>query len=87
MFHVPAHKSGTAGQVPGRAPNPPADFTFYDGGSIFILTAESPEASAWADEHLPADAQHWSHGTAIEARYFRDIYFALTSEGFSVRGR
>jgi len=62
------------------------DFTVLDSGSIFILTAKTPEAIAWVAEHIPADASRWGrNGIVVEHRYIDDIVAGFEEDGLTVR--
>lgn len=63
-----------------------ADFLFADHGSITVLSAITPAALQWVDEHLPEDAQHWGPaGTVIDPRYVADIVQGIINDGLVVR--
>ena len=62
------------------------DFTYADHGSIVILTAHTPEARAWADEHLP-HPEGWElvgGGRAIEWRCFPPIANSILDDGLAI---
>lgn len=61
------------------------DFTLYDGGSLFLLTPKSEEATAWVEKHLPDDAPTLGRGVAVEHRFIEDIVEGLMSEGLTIR--
>ena len=63
-----------------------ADFRFDDHGSVCILTALSPEGRAWADEHLPDDAQRWVGGVVISPRYAGDVLHRIIKTGLTQEG-
>lgn len=60
------------------------DFTVQDAGSFLILYAETDDASAWVEEHLPDDAQHWAGGVVIEHRYFEPIACGIDADGLTI---
>lgn len=60
------------------------DFTVQNAGSILILYAETPEAEAWVEDHLPDDAQHWAGGVVIEPRYFDPIAVGIEADGLTI---
>ena len=60
------------------------DFTIGGGGTLYILRPNTDAAKAWVDEHIPADAQRWSGGVAVEHRYIGDIVNGILAEGMSV---
>lgn len=60
------------------------DFNIADHGSIITLSPHTPEARDWIDENLPADAQWFGNGVAIERRYFEDIYDGICADGLSI---
>ncbi len=59
------------------------DFTIGGGGTLYILRPNTDAAKAWVDEHIPADAQRWSGGVAVEHRYIGAIVDGLGSDGLS----
>jgi hypothetical protein len=61
------------------------DFKIDHHGSIVILFAQTDEARAWVDEHLPAERMTWGcHGTVIEPRYIADIMAGIADEGLTI---
>lgn len=61
------------------------DFTVAGGGTLYILRPNTDEAKAWVDEHIPADAQRWSGGVAVEHRYIGAIVDGIRADGMSVQ--
>lgn len=61
-----------------------ADFMVSGGGSLYILTPLSDSGQAWAEEHLPEDAQRWGRGIAVEHRYIGDIVDGICADGLTV---
>jgi len=53
---------------------------------VCILTALSPEGRAWADEHLPDDAQRWVGGVVISPRYAGDVLHRIIKTGLTQEG-
>ena len=63
-----------------------ADFLLANHGSVSILSAITPDAAQWVDDHLPHDALCWGPaGTVIEPRYVGDILQGIISGGLVVR--
>jgi len=60
------------------------DFTITPGGSIWLLTPITPEATTWTSDHLPADATHWGFSFAIEARFVEDIVYGIQEDGLTI---
>ena len=61
------------------------DFTCYhDGSSLFLLTPRTEAAQAWADEHLPDDAQTFGYAIVVEHRYISAIVAGIESDGLSI---
>lgn len=61
------------------------DFSVSNEGTIYLLTAHTPEAQEWVEEHLPSDRQTWgAHGTAIEPRYLYPIVEGIQNDGLSI---
>lgn len=61
-----------------------SDFTIAGGGTLYILRPNTNEAKAWVEEHIPADAQRWSGGVAVEWRFIRDIIDGIQAAGLEV---
>ena len=61
----------------------PIDFTVENHGSVMTLTPHTPEAEAWAEDHLPEDRLFWAgNSTVIEPRYWAVIYEGIRAAGF-----
>jgi hypothetical protein len=45
------------------------DFLLAEHGSIYLLTARTPEAQAWVASNLPEDRLRWAGATAIGHQY------------------
>lgn len=45
----------------------------------------TPAATAWIDEHLPADAIFWTDGVVIEHRFVAPIVAGILDDGLEVR--
>jgi len=61
------------------------DFIVSGGGSVYLLLPCSDAAQAWADEHLPEDAQHLGRAIAVEHRYISDIVAGIQADGLTVQ--
>jgi len=62
------------------------DFYVQDHGSLFLLTAWTPEARAWIDEHLPDDVMTFGANTVVvESRYVEPIVLGIIADGLSVK--
>lgn len=62
-----------------------ADFHWYDGGSIIVLTPKTDAGIEWIGDHLPEDHMVvGEHGVAIERRYFYDIYGGIQLDGLEI---
>lgn len=64
--------------------NKQPDFEVQNEGSIFLLRPISSAARAWANEHLPADAQGFGFAYVVEHRYIADIVAGIQAEGLVV---
>jgi len=60
------------------------DFTFTNHGSITTLRPNTPAASAWVDENIPADAMQWAGAVVIEPRYADPILDGIASDGLTI---
>lgn len=60
------------------------DFSVSGGGTIFLLTPNTPEAEAWVEEHLPEDRQTLGKGIAVEHRYIGGIVDGIRDDGLTV---
>ncbi len=61
-----------------------ADFGVANHGSIFLLTPFTEAADAWAEEHLPEDAQRLGPAIVVEHRYIGDIIAGIQGDGLTV---
>lgn len=62
-----------------------SDFTLANHGSICILTAVTPAAQAWVDDHLPEDRLSWGRlGTVVEPRYVDAIVEGIVADGLVI---
>lgn len=52
--------------------------------SIFILQADSEAGDAWITEHIPADAQVFGGGVAVEPRCIEAIVEGARDDGLEV---
>lgn len=58
------------------------DVTVSDHGSIHLLQGETPEATAWLEEHT--DGQWLGTALAVEPRYTVDLLLGMHGDGFRV---
>ncbi len=65
---------------------PQPDFLVYGGGSLYMLLPKSDAGKAWAQEHLPEDAQSLGRAIAIEHRYIGPILDGINDAGLVVEG-
>lgn len=85
MFHVPAHKSCTAGQfVPAATEKPAPDFLAADHGSIWLVQPITDAAKQWVADHIPSDAQWFGRGFVVEWRFIDDILCGIAADGLEV---
>lgn len=61
-----------------------ADFVIADHGSIILLLPQTEEAKAWCEVHLPEDRPLFGAATAIERRYFADIYQGIIDDALTI---
>ena len=61
-----------------------SDFLITDHGSIFLLTARTPEAQAWVQSNLPEDRLRWAGATAVGHQYVADIITGIGEAGLQV---
>jgi hypothetical protein len=60
------------------------DFLLAEHGSIYLLTARTPEAQAWVASNLPEDRLRWAGATAIGHQYVSDIITGIGQAGLQV---
>jgi hypothetical protein len=53
--------------------------------TLFVFRPLTDAARAWADEHIPDDAQWFGGGFVVEHGYARDIAVAAINDGLVVR--
>lgn len=63
-----------------------ADFTLDDHGSLVLLTANTDDARAHLDAHMPDDAPRLGNAYAIQPRFVCAILEDLVDAGFTVGG-
>jgi hypothetical protein len=62
----------------------PADLSFANHGSLFVLSANTDTGRDWIAEHIPGDAQTWCGGIVVEPRYAGDIANGAMGDGLTV---
>jgi hypothetical protein len=60
------------------------DLIVQNEGSIFLLHTVSDAGKAWADEHIPEDAQMFGDAIVVEHRYIAIIVQAAIADGLVV---
>ena len=63
-----------------------ADFSLYNGGTIFRLTLNTQAARAWVDENLSLESWQWfgDDSIVIEGRFILDILAGIKAAGLTV---
>lgn len=61
-----------------------ADFHFTNHGSIAVLVALTPEAQAWVDDNVAADAVHWAGGVVIDKRLVAEVVENIAADGLTI---
>jgi hypothetical protein len=61
---------------------PEHDFTLTNGGSIYLLRADSPAVEEWLEEHVGGETTYWADALVIEPRYVAALVEGLEAEGF-----
>lgn len=70
---------------PTIIPMTTCDFSVSNEGSLYLLTAHTPEAQEWVEEHLPSDRQTWGQSsTVVEHRFILDIATGIKNDGLSI---
>ena len=61
------------------------DVTVYDGGSVQMVTPETPEAREWIDRYLDLEGWQWmGNAFAVEPRYLPDLLGQMVGDGLDV---
>lgn len=61
------------------------DLLVTGGGTLYLVFATSPVGEAWVEEHVPADAQRFAGGVAVEHRFIRDLILGARADGLVLR--
>ena len=61
------------------------DFELSGHGTLYLLRPVSRAASAWVEEHLPADATWFGGAVVVEHRYIGPIIGGAIGAGLVVR--
>lgn len=61
-----------------------SDFSITNHGSILLLLPLTDAGNAWADEHLPDNAQMFGKSIVVEPRYIADIVDGIQADGLTV---
>lgn len=59
------------------------DFRVENHGSIVLLRPLTPAATAWVEEHLPAERRGWAGTVVVEHRFIEDIVSGFLADGLS----
>lgn len=62
----------------------PKDFSVSYHGSISIIRPLTERAKDWVREYIPADAQRWAGGIAVEHRYVDGVVTGIINDGLTV---
>jgi hypothetical protein len=61
-----------------------ADVAVQNGGTIFVVHAQTEAGEQWIDENLPDDAMSFGGGIVVEHRYIDDIVAGMRADGLTV---
>ena len=61
------------------------DFELSGHGTVYLFQPLTPEARAWVEEYLPADAMWFGGAVVVEHRYIGDIVGGAIGDGLVVQ--
>lgn len=61
------------------------DFLINGGGTVYIVTPQTPEAREWLDDNVVHAETIWfAGGIAVEHRYIEELAAGILEAGFTV---